>query len=121
MRKAFKYILAVALLSPLVAIAGGQWTGKLVDTRCMAMNPANAGNDHKGGQLKNCATACAKMGIPVALLVDGKMHTLAVPAAKLADHMAKTATVKGKLVAGDIILPEKVTVDGKDVNIGGMM
>ena len=65
--------------------------------------------------------ACAKMGIPVALLIDGQMHVLAAPAANLADYMAKDATVTGKAIGNGLILPEKVVVDGKEVNIGGMM
>lgn len=119
MRKIVTVALASALITPMVANAG-EWSGQLVDTRCMAMNPANTGNDHKGGAMKGCAAACANMGIPVALLVDGKMHVLSAPAAKFADYMGKTAKVSGK-EAGGVILPEKVEVDGKAIDIGGMM
>jgi len=119
MRKFITLAAAAAFIAPIAAHAG-EWTGQLVDTRCMAMNSANAAQDHKGGALKGCATACAKMGIPVALLVDGKMHVLAAPAANLADYMAMEATVTGE-ESGGVILPEKVMVDGKEVNIMGMM
>ena len=50
-----------------------------------------------------------KMGIPVALYVDGKMHTLAAPAPMLADYVGKTAKVSGKQI-GEMIMPEKVMV-----------
>lgn len=119
MRKLATLAIAAVMCSPLAAVAE-QWTGTLVDTRCMAMNTSNVGNDHKDGALKGCATACAKMGIPVALLVDNKMHVLATPAPALADHMAKEVTVVGKDVGG-WILPEKMMVDGQEINLGGMM
>ena len=120
MRKFAIVAISALFLAP-VAASADSWTGQLVDTRCMAMNAKNNGQDHKGGALKGCATACAKMGIPVALLVDGKMHTLAAPAALLAPHMAKTATVEGKATGSGIILPMKVMVDGKEVNLKAMM
>lgn len=111
---------ATAMMIVPFSTHAAEWSGTLVDTRCMAMSPTNVGNDHKGGALKGCATACAKMGIPVALYVDGKMHTLAAPAPLLADYMGKSAKISGQAM-GDLILPEKVVVDGKEVNIGGMM
>jgi len=115
--------LAALILSPVSAVAADQtWTGKLVDTKCYSMNKKNVGNDHMTpkGKMANCASACAQMGIPAALLVDGKAYPLAAPAPALADYMAKDATVTGTL-AGNIIVPTKVTVGGKDVNISGMM
>ncbi len=119
MRKLLVLAASAMLAAPFAAIAG-EWTGTVVDTRCMAMSTSNTGNDHKGGELKGCGSACAKMGIPVALYVNGKMHTLAAPAPMLADHMGKTATVSGKAM-GDLILPEKMMIDGKEVNLKGMM
>ena len=120
MRKLTTLAIAAAMCLPFAANAG-EWSGKLVDTRCMAMDTSNTGNDHKGGEMKGCATACAKMGIPVALLVDGKMHVLAAPAANFADYMAQDVTITGKDFGG-WILPEKaVTADGQEINVGGMM
>jgi hypothetical protein len=119
MRKLLTVAVTALLFAPFATYAG-EWSGTLVDTRCMAMSNKNVGNDHKGGAMKGCATACAKMGIPAALYIDGKMHTLAAPSPLLADYMGKTATVSGKAM-GDLILPEKVVVDGKEVNIKGMM
>ena len=120
MRTLISLALLVLFTAPLSANAGESWTGTLVDTRCMAMNSMNAGDDHKGGAMKGCGAACAKMGIPVALLVDGKMHVLAAPAADFADYIGQEATVSGT-ATGDMILPKKVTVDGEEVKIGGMM
>jgi len=120
MRTLTSLVLLILFAVPLSAIAGEKWTGTLVDTRCMTMNSMNSGNDHKGGAMKGCGASCAKMGIPVALLVDGKMHTLAAPAASFADFIGQKATVTG-MASGDTILPKKVTVDGKEVKVGGMM
>ena len=119
MLKLTTVIAAALLVSPLAASADS-FTGTLVDTKCYGMSASNVGNDHKGGELKGCASACAKMGIPVALLIDGKVHVIAAPAPMLADAMGKEATITG-MMSGDVIMPEKVMVDGKEVQIGAMM
>lgn len=97
------------------------YTGTLVDTKCYSMMPkANAGDEHvvmqKGKKMKmpKCATACANMGIPVALLdKNGKQHVLAAPAAQLADHMAKEAKVEGKIMSG-VLVAQKIHVKNND-------
>ena len=123
MRKAFGIAIA-ALMASTVGASAESWTGKLVDTKCYLMNKEkNAGNDHadKDGKiLSNCAAACAQMGVPVALLVGNKLYTISAPAPDFAKYMAKEATVTGKLI-GDFIQPEKVVVDGKAIDISGMM
>lgn len=101
----------------------GKFEGTLVDTKCYTMMPKmNAGNDHKVKDMKsgkmmdmpNCASACATMGIPAALLdKNGKMHVLAAPASQLAKHMAKEARIEGKSSHGVLI------VDKLEVNDGG--
>ncbi len=69
-----------------VALSGGEGKtieGTLVDTKCYSMDARNVSNDHvtPKGTLPKCATACANMGIPVAILTaGGKVYTLAVPA-----------------------------------------
>lgn len=120
MRKLMTLFCSVLFIAPFAASADS-FTGLLVDTRCMAMSADNTGQDHKGGALKGCATACAQMGIPVALYIDGKMHTLAAPAPLLAPHMAKEATVEGSMTADGVIMPMKVMVEGKEVDIKAMM
>ena len=122
-------VLVLAVASG-VALAGGERKtieGTLVDTKCYSMNEKNVSNDHvtPKGTLPNCATACAKMGIPVAILTaDGKVYTLAVPAGQLADHMAKQARATG-MVTGRVVVAEKLEVkEGnvwQEVNIATMM
>ena len=107
------------------AVAGEMtFTGTLIDTKCYSMAPdKNVGNDHAGkdgGMMANCAAACAQMGIPVALLVDGKVMTIAAPAPAFADYMAKEATITGKQV-GSLIIPTKAMVDGEEIDVEGMM
>lgn len=115
-----------------VAFAGEYGKGKtvegtLVDTKCYLMNAKNSGNDHMTpkGLMPNCGTACAKMGIPVALLTaNGKVVTLAVPAGQVADYVGQTARATG-LVKGSAIVAEKLEVkegnSWKEVNIATMM
>jgi hypothetical protein len=115
-----------------VALAGEHGKGKtiegtLVDTKCYSMNAKNVTNDHvtPKGTMPNCATACAKIGIPAALLTaDGKVYTLAVPAGQVADHMAKTARATGMVKQG-VIVAEKLEVkeggSWKEVNLATMM
>lgn len=106
--------------------------GTLVDTKCYSMMPdANKGNQHivkmEGEKVKmpGCATACANMGIPVALLdKNGNSYVLAVPATQLAEYMSLEARVEGKRMTG-VLIPEKIEVkqDGKwkEVKIATMM
>ena len=108
------------------------FSGTLVDTKCYSMMPeANKGNEHvvmKDGKkikMPGCATACAHMGIPVALLdKDGESHVLAVPANQLAEYMTLEAQIEGKKMAG-VLIPDhiKVKKDGKwqKVTIATMM
>ena len=121
MRKLATLAIAAAMCLPFTASAES-WTGTLVDTRCMAMDTSNIGNDHKGGAMKGCGTACAKMGIPVALLVGNKMHVLAAPAPQFADYVGEEITVTGQLVGGSWIMPEKaMTASGDEIAVGAMM
>ncbi|HMB99001.1 MAG TPA: hypothetical protein VKM36_10990 [Balneolaceae bacterium] len=108
-------------------------TGTLVDTKCYGMMPeANKGNEHvvmhdgKKAKMPNCATACANMGIPVAVATDdGETITIIAPAGQLADHMAKETRVTGTIAFAGGLIPDKVEVkDGKkwtEVSIQTMM
>lgn len=113
-------LMALLVLALPFGASAGEWTGTLVDTKCYGMNSSNIGNDHKMGAMKGCGAACAKMGIPVALLVDGKMHVIAAPAAKFADHIGEEATITGDS-SNNILFVKKVTVGGKTLDVGGMM
>jgi hypothetical protein len=115
-------ILAAALTaalscSPLAAHAGHQKagaaqkstiTGELVDMRCY-LDTGEKGPDHQ-----QCASLCAKDGIPVGLLTsEGKVYTLVVPPSALASVMALQAEVTGT-VHGEAIVPETLKVKKGD-------
>ncbi len=92
--------------------------GTLIDTKCYAMSAANKGNDHMtpDGNKVACAAACAKMGIPVALLTaKGEIIVILSPAPAFKDHMAHVARVTGvKAYKGAAIVPDKAEVRGED-------
>ncbi len=103
------------------------YSGILVDTKCYAMNNDNITNDH--GDMKGCAVMCAKMGIPVGLLIKGKkggkVYVITVAAPSLADHMGKWARITGVEKFKRGLVPEKIEVkEGdtyKEVNVKTMM
>lgn len=105
-------------------------SGILVDTKCYGMMHDNMYNDHMTpkGKMPKCAAACAAMGIPVGLLVDGKKGEevifLVTPASQLANYMAKTARITGQKALGGIIptaIEVKENGKWKKVEIGTMM
>lgn len=77
--------------------------GVLVDQACYKADKSNTGETHKmkSGAMDNCATACAKMGQPVALVTsDGKVYQVAGDLAtnkneKLIAHMSHTVELTG--------------------------
>ena len=82
--------------------------GELIDGRCYSAMGAH-GETHE-----MCANACAKAGDPVGILTkDGKLYTIGAIAAGFDGIMAKTAKVEGTLF-GNVLIPKKVTVDGKE-------
>jgi hypothetical protein len=97
--------------------AAKTYTGILIDTKCYGMNEENLTNEH--GSMKKCATMCAKMGIPVGLLLNGKkggkVYVLTSPAPALADYMGKWVRVSGKKVFKGGLIPEKIEVKKGDV------
>ena len=92
--------------------------GTLIDTKCYGMMPSNIANDHETpkGTMPKCATACANMGIPTAVLTDdGDVIVLVAPAAAFADHMSHTIKVTGmKVFDGSSIIVDRAEVKGKD-------
>jgi hypothetical protein len=79
-------------------------TGELVDLRCY-LEDGEKGADHA-----QCATLCAKDGIPVGLLTaDGKVYVLVTPPSALAAVMAMQAEVVGA-VHGEAIIPDSLKV-----------
>ena len=84
--------------------------GELVDLHCYAAGDAKG--EEPG---KKCGAACAKSGIPVAVLVDVKAWTLATNPKPLSDSVGKTVRVTGSTNdATQTFLAEKVEVkDGE--------
>jgi hypothetical protein len=79
--------------------------GELVDLHCFSAGGA------KGEGHAKCGEKCAKSGIPVAVLVDGKAWTLATNPAPLAAAVGKTVKVTGVQHAEtQAIAAEKVEV-----------
>jgi hypothetical protein len=95
-------ILALAFAAPAFAKVE-TIKGQLVDQSCYKADKSNTGERHmmKNGPMDNCATACAKMGLPVALVTsDGKVYEITGDLAankneKLVAHMAHTVEVTG--------------------------
>jgi hypothetical protein len=83
--------------------------GELVDMHCYAKG------DAKGEGHAKCGAACAKSGIPVGVLVDGKTWTLATNPKPLADSVGKTVRVTGSTNDATMtLLADKVEVkDGE--------
>jgi hypothetical protein len=103
------------------AMAGGI-EGTLVDGKCF-LGMGAKGNDH--GEMKECGTMCAKMGIPTGVVTaDGKYYTLVVPASQVAKYVGQTVKVEGMAKNGNLIA-ESISVKDhgkwKKVKIGAMM
>ena len=83
--------------------------GELVDTHCYAKGGA------KGEGHASCGAKCAKSGIPVAVLSDGKAWTISTNPVPLADAVGKTVRVTGQQNAeSQVVVPDKVEVkDGE--------
>ncbi len=107
--------------------------GTLIDSKCYGMNHDNLGNDHgmpDGSTVAGCGAACAKMGLPVAVLEggtkDAKVYVLVAPSAPLADHVSKEVRVSGMPVYDSGMIPGKIEVKDAqgawvDVTPGAMM
>ncbi len=85
--------------------------GTLIDSKCYGLDHANTGNDHT---MPACGSACATMGLPVAVLEggqqDAKVYLLVTASAPLADHMAKEVRVSGTAVYESGLIPSKIEV-----------
>ena len=83
--------------------------GELIDTYCYSTGGAQ-GEGHG-----SCGAKCAKSGIPVAVLVDGKAWTLATNPKPLADAMGKQVKVTGTANADTMtFIPETVEMKEGD-------
>jgi hypothetical protein len=96
-------------------------TGKVVDQGCYTKDKANnAGLDHKmPADMKDCALACAKKGLPLALVTsDGKVYQItgdlaANQNAKLIPHVSHTIEVTGETGG----TAEKMTISASDLKM----
>jgi type 1 fimbria pilin len=79
--------------------------GQIVDQTCFLKDKADNGNDH--GDMKDCATICAKKGAPMAILTeDGKLYQItgglaADKNAKLIAHISHTVEITGDVTEED--------------------
>jgi hypothetical protein len=79
--------------------------GQVVDQTCYMKDKANTGDAH--GDMKDCATVCAKKGAPMAVLTsDGKLYTItgglaADKNAKLIAHVSHTVEITGDVTEKD--------------------
>jgi len=110
MRRMFAGVTAAALVLALGVPAFAKVEtvkGTLVDQGCYKADKTNTGQKHtmKSGPMDDCATMCAKMGLPVALVTtDGKVYSVTGEFAankneKLVPHMAHTVELTGEVTA----------------------
>ena len=116
--------------------------GTLVDSKCylsaaaMGKPKMNFGNKHKVPgkdmammDVPSCATACANMGIPAAVVEGevpgGKTYIIVAPASMFAEHMTKTAKITGILAENGALIAKKVEIkegnNWKEIPIPSMM
>ena len=105
--------------SPYNAVGGStlQISGVLIDSRCYAFDNNNITNAHMmlgGANVPNCASACAKMGIPVAVLEGGikggSLYTISAPASVFAAYMGMETRMVGKEISQGIVFPASIEV-----------
>ncbi len=108
-------ILLLALLCLNVSVAvvqtrAGSVEGRLIDRACYDRNPKNTGQEHVRKPIDECATACAKDGLPLAVLLpDGSTITI------VGDLAAKN---NAKLIP---FLTQRVRVTGEESRtLGGV-
>jgi len=107
--KALRILAAVSLLSILLGYSASRaeenqvWTGSLVDASCYMTDNTQTGNEHMG--MKQCGTACLKMGRPAGIVTsDKKFFVLLAPAPDIADYVGQPIRVTGKLRNGSILV-----------------
>lgn len=92
-------ILALSMFAS--AAMAGTVEGTLVDGKCF-LGMGMKGNDH--GEMKNCGSMCAKMGIPTGVITaKGKYYTLVVAASSVASYIGKPVKVDGMVKNGSLI------------------
>ena len=106
---------ATVVISAMLALLSGASTraavetvqGRLIDKACHWRNPKNDGEKHVDRPLDQCATTCAKYGLPLAVLTaTGKVYQVAGEMTKnrnlrLLPHVLKTVEVTGNVTTDD--------------------
>ena len=70
-------LLCLTLSGAIVQTRAGSVEGRLIDRACYDKNPKNVGQKHVRKPIDECATACAKDGLPLAVLLpDGSTVTI---------------------------------------------
>jgi hypothetical protein len=98
-------LIAALVLGITTSAFAAEVTGVLVDLTCYTKDKANTTNAHKG-MGETCAQACAKKGLPVALVTEkGEVYEVMTMGdlagennAKLVPHMSHTVTLTGDVV-----------------------
>lgn len=88
--------------------------GLLVVTDCPGAEYQKLGMKVDNAVIERAA-ACAKSGVPVALLVgtqpNGELYTLVSPSPLIAPHIAKRARLSGEEIAPHVIIPDKLEIE----------
>jgi hypothetical protein len=92
--------------------------GTLICAHCYALNEENTGKNHilpESGFVKGCASQCANLGYPIAVLsmeaVAGtNIWVIRTTGALFADYMGEETEVKGSFVSKGIIEPSEILV-----------
>ena len=126
MRVLYAGITASLLMLPLGAPASAAVetvTGQLVDKACYQRNPKNTGERHVRKPIDECASTCARLGLPVAVLTaDGKLYQVTGELAKnrnarLISHVTRMVTVTGDVTTdeegGLLIAATDIKASGK--------
>jgi len=104
-------LLSILVLTAFVVASAEEKTveGELVDITCYSKGA-------KGESHRMCAALCAKSGKPVGIASrDGKVYTLLTESPGMAEYMAKTVKITGKLhEASQSIMPTGILVKEGD-------
>ena len=101
-------LLALNLSGAIAQTKAGSVEGRLIDRACYDKNPKNIGQEHVRKPIDECATACAKDGLPLAVLLpDGSTVTI------VGDLAAKK---NAKLIP---FLTQRVRVTGEESRTAG--
>lgn len=92
--------------------------GILICAHCYALNQENTGIDHhlpEKGLVKECASQCANLGYPIAVLSEktvagANVWVIRTSSQLFSDYMGKLTEVKGSLVTKGVIEPSGILV-----------